>query len=123
MVLSSVRCPHLTSAPTPDNSHTCNLYQTHQLSKCQNCSKLCAGAGVGGVLHCCVVIGSVRYQQWLLNNELATPGEIDRDAGLITGLHSARLLLTINILHTMLIHCSPHTMGQELDTLISGHCD
>ena len=49
------------------------------------------------LVHCCVVIGSVRYQHWLLNNELGDTGEIDRDAGLITSLHSARMLLTINI--------------------------
>ena len=49
------------------------------------------------LVQCCVVIGSVRYQHWLLNNDPSDTGEIDRDAGLITSLHSARMLLTINI--------------------------
>ena len=115
----------LTSHP-PRLLTTVTLVTCTRLANCQNV-KTALGCVLVLVLvlvlHCCVVIGSVRYQQWLLNNELATPGEIDRDAGLITRLHSARLLLTINILHTMLIHCSPHTMGQELDTLSSGHCD
>ena len=66
------------------------------------------------LVHCCVVIGSVRYQHWLLNNELGDTGEIDRDAGLITSLHSARMLLTINITYNA-HHCS-HTMGRALDT-------
>ena len=66
------------------------------------------------LVHWCVVIGSVRYQHWLLNNELGDTGEIDRDAGLITSLHSARMLLTINITITHSLRI--YTMGWALDT-------
>ena len=57
------------------------------------------------LVHCCVVIGSVRYQHWLLNNELGDTGEIDRDAGLITSSTPLGCcLLLILLLHTQDLH-------------------
>ena len=72
------------------------------------------------LVHWCVVIGSVRYQHWLLNNELGDTGEIDRDAGLITSLHSARMLLTINITIT---YSGPAQWGGHLTLDSNGHSD